>query len=103
MQWMMVAILICGATIFTACTQNDNPVDGMTGASSIAMIVKNGEIDYFRQIETSFREVCQEKDLEALYYSTSAETAYEEQLDAVEKLRQLDNSKLKGIIFTPCY
>ena len=103
MQWMMVAILICSATIFTACTQNDNPVDGMTGASSIAMIVKNGEIDYFRQIETSFREVCQEKDLEALYYSTSAETAYEEQLDAVEKLRQLDNSKLKGIIFTPCY
>ncbi len=99
----MAAILICGATLFTACTQDDNPVDAETGASRIAMIVKNGEIDYFRQIETSFREVCQEKDLEALYYATSAENAYEEQLTAVEELRKLDNKKLKGIIFTPSY
>ena len=102
-QWVMAATLICGAMVFTACTKIDNPVDGETGASGIAMIVKNGEIDYWRQIETAFRDVCQEKDLEAYFYATSAETAYEEQLAAVAELRQLGNKKLKGIIFTPSY
>ena len=102
-QWVLAAILICGTSVFTACTNDDNPVDGETGASNIAMIVKNGQIDYWRQIETAFRDVCQEQDLEAYYYATSAENAYKEQLAAVEKLRKLDNKKLKGIIFTPSY
>ena len=103
-QWMMAAILICGAMVFNACTNNnDNPVDVETGASYIAMIVKNGEIDYWRQVEKSFRSACQENDLEAYYYATSAENAYEDQLAAVMNLRNLDNKKLKGIIFTPSY
>ena len=25
MNWMFAAILICGATVFTACTNDDNP------------------------------------------------------------------------------
>ena len=100
-QWMMAAILICGTMVFTACTNDDNPSGG-TG-SGIAMIVKNGQIDYWRQIETAFRDVCQEKGLEAYYYATTAENAYEEQLAAVKELRKLDNKNLKGIIFTPSY
>ena len=102
-QWMCAAILICGAMVFTACSVKDSPVDGETGASGIAMIVKNGQIDYFRQIETAFRDICQEKDLEAYYYATSSESAYEEQLAAVEELRKLDYKQLKGIIFAPSY
>lgn len=39
------------------------------------MIVKNGDIDYWRQIEASFRSSCQEKGLEAYYYSTTSEAA----------------------------
>ena len=101
-QWMMAAILICGTTVFTACSMEDNPAGG-TGASGIAMIVKNGQIDYWRQIETAFRDACQEKGLEAYYYATTAENAYEEQLAAVEELRQFDGKKLKGIIFSPSY
>ena len=101
-QWMMAAILICGASVFTACSLEDNPAGG-TGASGIAMIVKNGQIDYWRQIETAFRDACQEKGLEAYYHATSAETAYEEQLAAVEELRKLDYKQLKGIIFAPSY
>ena len=27
MQWMMAAILICGATVFTSCSKGDNPVN----------------------------------------------------------------------------
>ena len=101
-QWAMAAALICGASVFTACTSNDdNPAEG--GAKGIAMIVKRGDIDYFRQIEKAFRDVCQEKGLEAYYYATTAETAYEEQLAAVKELRKLDNKNLKGIIFTPSY
>ncbi len=100
-QWAMAAALICGAMVFTACTNGDNPSGG-TG-SGIAMIVKNGQIDYWRQIETAFRDVCQEKGLEAYYYATTAENAYEEQLAAVKELRKLDNKNLKGIIFTPSY
>ena len=102
MNWMLVAILICGASMFTSCTNEDNPSGG-TGASGIAMIVKNGQIDYWRQIETAFRDACQEKGLEAYYYATTAENAYEEQLAAVEELRQFDGKKLKGIIFSPSY
>ena len=102
-QWTMAAALICGAFVFNACTNSDNPVDGMTGASSIAMIVKNGNIGYFQQIEKSFRDVCKEKDLVGFYYSTTNETAYQEQVAAVADLRKQDIRKLRGIIFTPSY
>ena len=102
--WMLASILIiCGASVFTACSSNDNPVDGGTGSTGIAMIVKDGQIGYWRQIETAFRGICQEKDLAAYYYATSAEIAYEEQLAAVAELRKLDDKKLKGIIFAPSY
>ena len=102
-HWVLAAILTCGAVTLTACSTNDNPVDGETGASSIAMIVKNGQIDYWHQIETAFRGICQEQDLQAYYYATSSENAYEEQLAAVADLRKLNDKKLKGIIFTPSY
>ena len=102
MNWMLAAILICGASVFTACSSNDdNPAGG--GAEGIAMIVKNGDIDYFRQIETSFRSVCKEKGLEAYYYATSAETAYQEQQAAVSELRKLGSKALKGIVFAPSF
>ena len=106
-QWVFAATLICGATLLTACFgSNDNPVDNVPSTpstSGIAMIVKNGQIDYFRQIETAFRGICQEKGLEAYYYSTSSETAYQEQVDAVAELRNLSGTNLKGIIFSPSY
>ena len=89
--------------IFASCSHDDNPVDGGTGSTGIAMIVKDGQIGYWRQIETAFRGICQEKDLAAYYYATSAESAYEEQLAAVAELRKLDDKKLKGIIFAPSY
>ena len=101
---MLASILIiCGASVFTACSSNDNPVDGGTGSTGIAMIVKDGQIGHWRQIETAFRGICQEKDLAAYYYATSAESDYEEQLAAVAELRKLDDKKLKGIIFAPSY
>ena len=100
----MTAVLICGASIFTACSSNDdNPVVPDSGSEGIAMIVKNGQVDYWRQVETAFRNACQEKGLEVYYYATTAENAYEEQLAAVKELRKLDNKNLKGIIFTPSY
>ena len=30
MQWMMAAILICGASVFTACVNSDNPLPNTT-------------------------------------------------------------------------
>ena len=102
--WAMTAVLICGASIFTACSSNDdNPVVPDSGSEGIAMIVKNGQVDYWRQVETAFRNACQEKGLEVYYYATTAENAYEEQLAAVKELRKLDGKKLKGIIFSPSY
>ena len=101
---MISAILICSAMIITACSSNeDNPVDGETGVRGIAMIVKNGQIDYWRQIEKAFRDVCQEKDYEAHFFATSADNAYQEQIAAVAELRKLSAKQLKGIIFTPSY
>lgn len=52
LNWMIAAILICGTVIFTACSKDEDTPLNKTG---IAMIVKSGNIDYFRQIETSFR------------------------------------------------
>lgn len=103
-QWMFAAILICGATaIFTSCTNNDNPVNPDSEGDGIAMIVKRGDIDYFRQIEKAFRDACKEKGIKAYYYATSSETNYEEQLAAVDELRKLDSKALKGIIISPSY
>ncbi len=84
----------------TACNDKERPSGDPEG---IAMIVKNGDIDYWRQIEASFRSSCQEKGLEAYYYSTSSETAYQEQLAAVKELRKLGRKALKGIILAPSY
>ena len=102
MTWAMAAILICGASVFTACSSNDdNPAEG--GTPGIAMIAKNGQIDYWRQIETAFRDACREKGLEACYYATSGNNGYDEQQAAVAELRKLGSKALRGIIFSPCY
>ena len=102
LNWMLATILICGASVFTACSSNDdNPAEG--GTPGIAMIVKNGQIDYWRQIETAFRDACREKGLEACYYATSGNNGYDEQLAAVGELRKLGSKALRGIIFSPCY
>ena len=108
-EWWEIASITDGKMNWTALRQ-DNPDDTpytvtfeMTRVPGIAMIVKNGQIDYFRQIETSFRATCQEKGLEAFYYSTSSETDYQEQLAAVAELSKLEKSALKGIIFAPSY
>ena len=69
----------------------------------IAMISKAGQMDYWRQIESSFRSVCQEKGFQAIYSSTSADNAYSEQLVAVKELGKLKKDALKAIIYTPCY
>jgi ABC-type sugar transport system substrate-binding protein len=103
LQWAKAAALFCGVFMLNACAESDNPVDGMTGASSIAMIVKNGNIGYFQQVEKSFRDVCNEKDYVGFYYSISNETAYQEQVAAVAELRKQDIRKLRGIIFSPSF
>ena len=108
-EWWEIASIADGKMSWTALRQ-DNPDSTpytvtfeMKRVPGIAMIVKNGQIDYFRQIETSFLATCQEKGLEAFYYSTSSETDYQEQLAAVAELRKLEKSALKGIIFAPSY
>jgi ABC-type sugar transport system substrate-binding protein len=101
LQW--AAALICGMTLLTACTNDDNPVNPDGGAEGIAMIVKNGQKDYWRQIETVLRDACQEKGLEAYYCTTSSNYDYEKQVAAVAELRKLGSKALKGIIFSPCY
>lgn len=58
--WMFVALLA-----LTACYR-EAPDNDPVG---IAMIVKNGQIDYFRQIETSFRSICEEKDLDKMNWT----------------------------------
>ncbi len=98
--WLMAAILICGTTVFTACTNDDNPA--VDSSSTLALIVKNGDIEYFQQIESAFRNACKENNLVAAYFATTDENAWQEQVDAVNKLRSLSGTKLKGIIYAPC-
>ena len=102
-QWMMAAIITCSTMVLTACVHEGNPVPPEYGGNGIAMIVKCGYIDYFRQMELAFRDDCQEKGLKAYYYSTSSETDYQQQLAAVEKLRKLKPNALSGIILVPSF
>ena len=104
-NWVLAATLcICGASVFTSCTSsNDNPVDAETGASGIVMIGKHGHVEYWQQVESAFRTACEEADVEGLYYTTETENAYQEQVAAVEQLKQLTGKRLKGIVYAPAY
>ena len=105
MNWVLAATLcICGASVFTSCTSsNDNPVDAETGASGIVMIGKLGQVEYWQQVESAFRTACEEADVEGLYYTTTTENAYQEQVAAVEQLKQLTGKRLKGIVYAPAH
>ena len=105
MNWVLAATFcICGASVFTSCTSsNDNPVDAETGASGIVMIGKHGHVEYWQQVESAFRTACEEADVEALYYTTTTENAYQEQVAAVEQLKQLTGKRLKGIVYAPAH
>ena len=92
---LLAAALICGASLLTSCKK--------IPTAGIAMIAKNGQSDYWRQVESAFQNACKEKGLDAYYYATTAGNAYEEQIAAVESIRMLDSKKLKGIIFAPIY
>ena len=100
---MFAAILICGATVFTACSSDDDKNDSNVGTPALAMIVKTGHIGYWQQIESAFRAACKEKGLQALYYCTTGENAYEEQIEAVKQLAQLKDKNVKGVIYAPSY
>jgi ABC-type sugar transport system substrate-binding protein len=88
-NWLLAAILtICVVSMFTSCVNNnDNPIDGETGASSIVMIGKLGQVEYWQQVESAFRTACQKADVEALYHTTATENACQEQVVAVEQLK----------------
>ena len=105
MNWVLATTFcICGASVFTSCTSsNDNPVDAETGASGIVMIGKHGHVEYWQQVESAFRTACEEADVEALYYTTTTENAYQEQVAAVEQLKQLTGKRLKGIVYAPAH
>ena len=105
MNWVLAATLcICGASVFTSCTNNDdNPAAPDAGTPAIAMIGKIGHVDYFKQIETAFRSTCEENDVEALYYTTASENTHQEQIAIVNELKQLEGKQLKGIIYVPSY
>jgi ABC-type sugar transport system substrate-binding protein len=104
-HWVLTTTLcICGASVFTSCTSsNDNPVDAETGASGIVMIGKLGQVEYWQQVESAFRTACEEADVEGLYYTTTTENAYQEQVAAVEQLKQLTGKRLKGIVYAPAH
>ena len=52
MQWMIAAILICGATTFTSCTNEDNPADPAANLSEM-IIGKWIVVDYNGQTLTT--------------------------------------------------
>ena len=104
MQWVMAAILISGVSVFTACSSDDDlKKENYVGTSALVLIAKTGSIDYFQQIESAFRAACQEKGMQALYYSTSGDNAYEEQVEAIKQLAEVKDKRIKGIIYVPCH
>ena len=105
LNWVLAATLcICGASVFTSCTNNDdNPAGPDAGTPAIAMIGKIGHVDYFKQIESAFFSACEDNGVEALYYTTASENTHQEQIAIVNELKQLGSKQLKGIIYVPSY
>ena len=103
MHWIIVAILICGTSVFTACSVKDDPVGPVTDASKLVMITKHGHVDYWKQVEATFRDFCKEKGVKPLYYTTSDENAYQEQVAVIKELANLKDTKLAGIIYAPSF
>ena len=103
-NWVLAATLVCGASVFTSCTNNDdNPAGPDAGTPAIAMIGKIGHVDYFKQIESAFFSACEDNGVEALYYTTASENTHQEQIAIVNELKQLGSKQLKGIIYVPSY
>ena len=94
-QWVLAATLICGGSVFTSCTSDngDNPVQAQ---QQIAIIAKNGTIEYWQQIRSAFESECADKGVEALCYFTSSDFDYEEQRKAVSRLAAEAGSGLRG-------
>lgn len=91
----LVIALAIVAMLFAGCKKKEET------SSTVAMIVKNGSNEYWQQVESAFRAACQEKNLVAAYFRTTDENAWQEQVAAVEQLRSLSGTKLKGIIYAP--
>ena len=102
-KWAMAAAFICGASVFTACSSDDDKNGNNDGTPALVLIAKTGSIDYFQQIESAFRDACKEKGLQALYYSTTGDNAYDEQVEAVKQLEQLKDKSIKGVIYAPSH
>ena len=75
----------------------------MTFVPRIAMLTKAGNMDFWRQIESSFVSTCFQEGFNPYYHATSADDAYYEQVAAVEELSRYRKEDVKAIIFTPCY
>lgn len=99
LNWVFATTLICGVSLFTSCSKDDNPTPSKGG---IALIVKEGNIEYFQQIESSFRSECRKRGLMEEYYCTDSEYAYETQIEAVKDLEKRYKEGLKGIIYVRC-
>jgi predicted small secreted protein len=39
-QWMLAAILVCGATVLTACSNSDNSAQGVKGGADLVVYGK---------------------------------------------------------------
>ena len=91
----LVIALAIVAMLFAGCKKKEET------SNTVAMIVKNGSNEYWQQVESAFRAACQEKNLVAAYFRTTDENAWQEQVAAVEQLKSLSGTKLKGIIYAP--
>ena len=101
-KWMLAAILVCSVSVFTSCTgyTADNPVPAQK--KQIAIIAKNGTVEYWQQIRSTFETECADKGVEALCYFTTSDFAFDEQRQAVSKLSAEAGNGLKGIVYAPC-
>ena len=73
---LLTATLLCATSVITSCKKDEETTKVSEEKSGIALIVKQGQIEYWHQIESIFRGICQEKGLEAYYYPTTSEIAY---------------------------
>lgn len=94
------ALLLVGAMLLSVVSCETEKAKGREDA--VAVILKDGSIDFFQQISKGIKDKCASAGIVPLIFTTENEYDIKSQVKAIESLSSCEYN-IKGIIFVPIY
>lgn len=92
------------SSLFMASCSSDDDENVSDKKQAIVSFLKNGNADYWKQIESAIKEECQSMNCEPLIYSVKDDSDLDAQLEEVSRLAELKKTyDIKGVIIAPIY